>query len=110
LFDDSIFVFRAQDYAAAFQTALIIGQSEERNEYLNSDGQRVVWKFVEILTLDSLQSTDPEKMEVYSEFVDVGEGKKVSFDARFDPQLSKPEQTLNMGPTLSNKASSKHDR
>jgi hypothetical protein len=50
-FDESIAVFRAKDFADAFQRALRFGKSHE-TEYKNDKGQRVRWALVEISKLD----------------------------------------------------------
>jgi len=49
-FDESIVVFRAKDFADAFQRALRFGKGHE-TDYKNDKGQRVRWALVEISKL-----------------------------------------------------------
>jgi hypothetical protein len=60
---DEIFVFRAADRVAAFQPALEIGRNWEES-YVNGDGDRGVWRFAEVVTVDQLRADDLDGAEV----------------------------------------------
>jgi hypothetical protein len=90
---DSVLLLRAGDYEAAFQRALALGRAREES-YLNGDGQRVVWRLVEVISLDQLGSQIEEGMEVYSEPVELPKGASIAFGAEFAPEASRPTQTV----------------
>lgn len=90
---DSIFVFRSTDFPPAFQRALAIGRSQEE-QYENAEGRLVRWRFKEIVSLDIIQTDELDGAEVYSEPVDLEEGAKIEFETSFEPELSKPTQTI----------------
>jgi hypothetical protein len=90
---DSVHVFQAKDFDEAKQRALELGRGHEE-EYLNSDQQRVRWRFKEIVSLDLLGSELSNGCEVYSEPVKLGSDEHLPFDVNFDPQFSRPTQTI----------------
>src|SRR5215813_2628463 len=53
--NDCIYLFRAVDFPAAFQRAVTIGESSQK-EYRNADGQRVLWRFKEVISLDIIRT------------------------------------------------------
>jgi hypothetical protein len=91
---DSIYVFRSSDFEHAFRKALEIGKSQE-SHYLNADQQLVEWKLKEILSLDLISSESLEAgAEVYSEPVEPLPSEQILLDYEFDPESSKPTQTI----------------
>lgn len=89
---DSVYVFRSQDWATAFQRAIELGKQQEK-EYLNADNRQVRWRLKEIISLDWLFAQSLDGAEVYSESVAVGAGDSIPFDAAFEPEKSTPTQT-----------------
>ena len=89
---NSVFLLRSDSFEAAFARALAIGRAAE-HEYLGGTGEWVRWRFKEIVTLDVLQATELDGIEVYSEFTPLGDDERYSFDYVFQPELSKPGQT-----------------
>jgi hypothetical protein len=90
---DSVFLFRATDFETAFRRALDIGRSQEQG-YTNADGERVVWKFVKVVSLDQLPKEDLDGAEVYSEPVSLGAGEMMPFESHFEPEQSRPTQSI----------------
>src|SRR5690242_12000394 len=88
--DESVHVFRASGVDGAFARALQLGREQE-GEYLNSDGERVRWRFDRVLTLDALGAEDLDGVEVHSELGPAEES--LPFDAEFDPENHKPTET-----------------
>lgn len=88
--NDGVFVVRADDVEDAFRVALELGASQEQ-EYLNGDGNRVRWRFAEVLRIhwmgDSL-----EGCEVMYD-LGIAPPPKLAFEAIFSPADSKPEST-----------------
>jgi hypothetical protein len=89
--NDRVFLLRAADFDAAFDRATGIGRASQK-EYRNAEGRRVQWKFIEVISLDVIQSEDLEGQEVYSEPIHLSE--MIPFGAEFSPQTSKPIQTI----------------
>src|SRR5690242_2065383 len=92
LYMDSVYVFRSQDWATAFQRAIELGKQQEK-EYLNADNCQVRWRLKEIISLDWLFAQSLDGAEVYSESVAVGAGDSIRFDTAFEPEKSTPIQT-----------------
>jgi hypothetical protein len=90
---DSIHVFRSTDWDAAFERALQIGQSHER-EYRNAEGARVRWRLHSVVTLDAIDTTELDGAEVHSMFTDVTDDLRVAFDAALTPGTSRPSQSI----------------
>ena len=90
---DSVHVFQAENFGEAKQCALKLGHEHEE-ECLNSDQQRVHWRFKEIISLDLLGAELSSGCEVYSEPVELRPDEHEPFDIDFDPQASQPTQTL----------------
>jgi hypothetical protein len=88
---DEIFVFRAADRSAAFQRALEIGRNREES-FVNGDGDWVVWRFAEVVTLDELRADDLDGAEVYCTVLGAP-SSGVSFNAVFRPDQSEPGMT-----------------
>jgi Domain of unknown function (DUF4288) len=64
-FEDSVVVFRAADWDAAFDRALAVGRGMEAS-YQNADGERVQHRLVAVRTLDQLGEELVDGREVYS--------------------------------------------
>lgn len=92
-YQDSVYVFRAKWFDDAFDKALYLGRKQER-EYRNADGETVVWRLKEILSLDLIQGESLEGAEVYSEPITPPEVDGIPFDAELHPELSEPTQTV----------------
>jgi hypothetical protein len=90
---DSVFLFRAGEFDEAFQRALGIGKKQERS-YRNGEGQLVVWKLVELISLDLLRTESLDGAEVYSEPVSLPDGVSIPFGAEFSPETSRPTQSV----------------
>jgi hypothetical protein len=92
-YSDSVYLFRSTDFESAFYRALAIGRTCER-EYLNADKKRVRSRLKEIISLDIVTADDLDGAEVYSEPVALEEGAQIPFDATFNPERSRPTQTI----------------
>lgn len=90
---DSLLLFRAADFASAFDRALSLGKNREQ-AYENEEHLRVVWRLVEVISLDQLATDDLDGTEVYSEPVALTPGGSISFDTEFKPERSRPTQTI----------------
>ena len=90
IYYDSVLVFRAVDWDDALQRALQLGLGMEK-EYLNSLGERVLWRLKEVIFLTIIQKDSLDGAEVHSEFVDIPEDEVVPFDTVFHPEESEPE-------------------
>lgn len=90
---DVVYVFRGTDFQTAFKRAVELGKCQEKS-YHNADGKEVVWKLVEILSLDLVQAESLDGAEVYSEPVDLAAGESYDFDTEFHPERSAPTQTI----------------
>jgi len=88
---DEIFAFRAADCSAAFERALAIGRNREES-FVNEEGDRVVWRFAEVVTLDELRTDDLDGAEVYCAVLGAPSGD-VPFNAVFRPDESEPGMT-----------------
>ena len=60
---------------------------------MNGNGEKVLWKLKEIVSLDVIRRKNLDGIEVYSEFVEPKE-KIEPFDSLFCPEISKPTQTI----------------
>jgi len=89
---DSIYLLRSHSLDAAFARALEIGRAAE-SEYLGGTGERVRWRLKEIVTLDLLQATELDGIEVHSQFMPLGHDEHYGFEDVFRPELSKPHNT-----------------
>lgn len=92
-YQDSVYLFRADEFEEAFQRALDLGRACEES-YLNPDNKRVYWRLKEIISLDIITADQLDGAEVYSEPVPLEEGVEISFDASFSPEASRPTQTI----------------
>jgi hypothetical protein len=90
--NDCVFLFRAENFDTAFHKALCIGEAAQK-EYRNADGQRVLWKFMKVISLDII-SEDLDGAEIYSEPIHLSEENKIPFEAEFSPNTSRPIQTI----------------
>ena len=91
---DSVFLFRCKyDWDIAFQQALKIGRGEEKT-YTNTDGKTVVWKLVNVISLDVVEKLSANGTEVYSEPVWLSDNAVINLDASFEPEKSEPTQTI----------------
>lgn len=89
----SVFVFQAANWDEALERAVELGRVLEE-DHLNAEGERVVWKLMDVETLDMLGEEIPDGREVYSEPVPAGpEGKAMRPNTKFRPEESKPTQT-----------------
>ena len=86
-----VHVFRAADRDDAFKRALELGAGHNTS-YKNGDGQRVEWRFAEILTLDGLgNAPDLDGREVHSLLT--GEAELLPFETLLHPEDSHPGET-----------------
>ena len=93
LYMDQVHVFRAVDWDDAQERALAIGRSHEQ-DYLNGDGQRVRWRLKAVRTLDIIGEHVTDGAEVHSTFVDVPGDEQVDADATFEPEKSRPGNSI----------------
>jgi hypothetical protein len=91
--DDSVFVFKSTNYKTAFQHALKIGKQNE-HEYLNVNGERVIWKLKEIVTLDKMRAQSLDGIEVWSQLNILTKKEIIPFDAALKPKNSQPTQSF----------------
>ena len=91
-YDESVIVFRARDFANAFERALEIGKAQEKR-YKNGQGQSVRWALVEISNLDYV-GRKIDGAEVASKLHSRISAKPISPKQRFHPQRSKPNQSF----------------
>jgi hypothetical protein len=91
-FEESVVVFRAKDFDHAFERALEIGRKAETS-YINGFGQNVRWAFVKILNLDFVGKRI-DGTEVNSKRYFKIPKPEISFDEKFHPEKSEPEQTI----------------
>jgi hypothetical protein len=93
LFNDCVFLARAPNFDAALDRAMAIGRSRE-HEYLNGDGERVLWSFVEVLSLTLLGAGElGEVVDVHTETVPLRDADRVPFGTTFHPESSEPFMT-----------------
>jgi uncharacterized protein DUF4288 len=93
MYMDSLLLFRAANWDDAFQRALNLGRSRER-QYLNGKNQSVAWKLSRIISLDELGSELIDGIEVYSGPADPTGDEHPSHSPTFAPERSTPTQTL----------------
>jgi hypothetical protein len=91
--NDRIFLLKSKNFDAAFSKALDIGRREEKT-YKNEIGEDVMWRFSEILSLDIIVSADLDGAEVYSEPIHLSDDEIIPDGVDFEPEKSKPIQTL----------------
>jgi len=91
--NDCIFLLKAEDFEAAFRKAINIGEAAQK-EYRNKYGNLVVWKFMEIISLDVIRAENLDEAEVYSEPIHLSREKIIPFGIEFSPETSKPAQTI----------------
>jgi hypothetical protein len=91
--NDCIYLFKAVDFPAAFERAVTIGESAQ-NEYRNADGQRVLWRFKEVISLDIIRTNDLDGAEIYSEPIHLKNEEIIPFETQFSPHNSNPIQTI----------------
>lgn len=90
LFNDCIFLVRAADFDSALHRAVAIGRSRE-HEYLNGEGERVLWPFVEVLAVTQLGAGElGAVVDVYIEEVPLRVADRVPFGTTFHPERSEP--------------------
>jgi hypothetical protein len=91
MFDDCVFTFRAADFATAFDRAVDLGRAREQ-EYVNGHQERVLWRLVEVVSLNLLGSGELGKViDVHNEPAPMSAADRVPFDTVFHPERSKPE-------------------
>jgi hypothetical protein len=91
--NDGVFVLRAgDDWEDAFREALALGRRQER-EYLNKYGERVRWRFAEVLQIHGGIDDDRELdgQEAMSEML--ADQIDLSFDAELHPERSEPAES-----------------
>ena len=91
-YSDSLRIFRAQDFGDAFQGALRLGYAHEE-KHRNLDGEDVVLKFAQIVSLDGLGADLEDGQEVYSEAV-FPKAEDVPGRCAIRPEDSSPTQTI----------------
>ncbi len=91
--NDCVFVFKSEDFETAFIKAISIGEHNEA-QYKNMDGECVVWKFMEVISLDIIGREMLDGAEVYSEPIHLNEKDILPFDSVFNPKASRPIQTI----------------
>jgi hypothetical protein len=90
---DCVYLFRATDFRAAFERAIILGEGAQ-SEYLNTYGQRVIWRFMEVRSLDVVVSDTLDGAEICADTVCLDEKAAIPFDTTFNPRASQPPQTV----------------
>lgn len=91
--NDCIYLFRAVDFGAAFQRAITIGESAQK-QYHNVEGRRVLWRFKEVISLDIIRTNDLDGAEIYSEPIHLKKEEIIPFETQFYPSGSNPIQTI----------------
>lgn len=93
LFNDCIFLVRAIDFDGALDRAVAIGRQRE-HEYLNGDGERVLWRFTQVLAMTLLGAGElGDVVDVHKEEVPLRDADRVPFDTVFHPERLQPEVT-----------------
>lgn len=83
----SVFLFQCeQDFEKSTSKALKIARTHEK-DYLGAEGHRVVWRLIDIETLDPL-GTLIDGHEVYGEPCPVPKNSKWTIDTNFTPEDS----------------------
>jgi hypothetical protein len=67
---------------------------QHRQNIVNAEGQRVLWRFKEVISLDIILAEDIDGAEIHSELIHLNKEDIIPFDSRFDPSSSKPFQTI----------------
>lgn len=91
-YDETVVLFRANDFDHAFKRALELGRAAE-TRYVNDRGQTVRWALVEVVTLDCV-GPSVEGREVASKLHVRTTLKPVPFSTRFRPERSRPNQSI----------------
>ena len=105
--EETVVVFRAQDYDHAFARALELGHAAE-TEYLNGAGQTVRWAFAAVETIDHVGSRLDGAEVASRQHVRVSP-KPLSASVRFHPERSRPESSAPAG-LLQRPAKASRDR
>ena len=90
---DSVFIFQATDFQPAFEKVLKLGRTREE-QYSNEAKEIVAWRLAFVISLDRLGSELSDGAEIYSEPVPLQAGESIPFDAVFEPENSRPTQTV----------------
>jgi hypothetical protein len=90
---DRVFLFKATDFDAAFERAIRIGEAQQE-EYRNGDDRRVIWKFSAVFSLDVIVAADLDGAEICADPIFLAKKDRIPFATEFNPQLSKPTQTI----------------
>lgn len=90
---DSLIIFMSDNFQNAFERILVLAKKGEKS-YSNAQGQPVVWRLKEIRTLDVIQPSCIDGVEVYCESVDLPINEKYEFGDTFSPEKSHPCQTI----------------
>ncbi len=88
--ESCIHLLHVPDRDEAFRRALDLGRGHDKS-YLNGDGNMVVWRFAEVVTIDELGPADLDGREVHTRFEEVKE--PLPFGTRFTPEVSQPGMT-----------------
>lgn len=86
-------MMRANSFDAAFERSLSIGRKHD-DDYTNEDGERVRWRFLEVITLDVIAEDDLDGVEIYSEPQPDDGNSNLRFETEFSPETSRPTQTI----------------
>jgi hypothetical protein len=93
--DETVVVFRAENFDRAFERALELGHAAE-TEYRNAYGQRVRWAFVEVATLDEIGPAVDGAEVASRQHVRVTP-RPVPANRGFHPERSKPQHSAPAG-------------
>src|SRR5438046_1650043 len=91
-YDESVVVFRARSYDAAFRRALALGRAKE-GSYKNHQGETVRWALVAVETLDRVGRVLDGK-EVASKLHARLSKLPISPRKSFHPEKSKPSNSI----------------
>ena len=91
-YDESVILFKARDFAHAFERALEIGKVQEKM-YQNGKGQDVRWVLTEIINLDII-GRKLDAVEVSSKIHSRVTAEPISPKQRFRPERSKPNPSF----------------
>jgi hypothetical protein len=90
--EEAVYLFRSEDFDAAFQRALGIGEGGQSG---GEEGRRARWvetRLAEVVTLDCLGSELDGEWEVHR--MDWPAEEKISFSHKFEPAKKTPRRTL----------------
>jgi hypothetical protein len=90
---ESVIIFRARGFDDAHARAVGSGRGMEK-DYAGGTGERVRWRLVEIVTLDVVQADSLDGAEIHCISLPLTEGESFGFDQIFEPEKSKPHQTI----------------